>query len=294
MINLIAFEIPESPVEIATWLESIICRGDLRGLVAQLNCVHGDVNPSLELDPFLGEHRQSVLVQGLSTLPESKVQVLLTTPRLLLDLQEMMMVEGGDYWQVKFTTDVGQDTVRRTEDAIALLLGHRQVTIDSTMRPPSRQSVFSLLALAAGLLVVIGGTWYWNHQGNVQEPVHLAAGWGWASESGIPSNVSPKDYLTALSNGADAWFNKRPLTQSELLTRLAEFSAGCEILVNSDHAPLNDADKAWLQYKCRGWKKQIDEQLATVNQRSIEDVLQTADNIARDISETLKERANRA
>lgn len=291
MSNLIAFDIPESPEEIAKWLESIICEGDLRGLVTQLISVHGATGQESNLDAILAEHRQGVMDHGLSALSESKVQSLLVTPTLLLQLQETIMAEGGEYWLGKFNSDASRDTVRRTDDVVAQVLGSQQVTIDRTEKPDSPRTGSSLLALAAGLLIAIGGTWYWNQQRGDRGLVQVAAGWGWASESGIPSDVSAKEYLTALSSGADAWFNKRPSNESELATRLTEFSAGCERLINANHAPLAKADEAWLQYKCRGWKKRIDEQLAAVDQNPVEDVLRATDAIAKEVSEALTERA---
>ncbi len=294
MSNMIAFDIPESPDEIAKWLESIICEGDLRSLVAQLISVHGVADQRIEIDAFLAEDRQAMLAQGLCALPASKIQSLLMTPVLLLDLQQKIMAEGGDYWRDKFQSAVGQETIQRTNKVIAEILEKQHVVVGKAERPGSRWSVSSLLALAAGILIAISGTWYWNSERNNRQPVQVAAGWGWASESGIPAGGSAKEYLTALSNGADAWFNSRPSDNNELATRLTEFSAGCELLINADHAPLPDEDKAWLRYKCRVWKRQIDEQLAAVGQSKLVDVLRVSDEIARDISKSLRERESQA
>lgn len=293
MNKLVAFDIPESPNEIAMWLESILCKGDLRGLVAQLASVHDGGDATTDLELLLGSDRQAVLANGLTTLPIGKLQALLTSPQLLLELQQTVMAEGGGYWLGKFECDAGQEIVHRTSDTITQTLRPQQVAVERLESPDSTRSMLAILMLAAGILLAIGGTWYWTQQNGVGKSTQVAVGWGWAAETGIPSGGSAEDYLTALASGADAWFNKRPANRSELVTRLKEFSAGCELLINADHAPLEEQDRAWLQFKCRGWKKRIDEQIAAADQNPIEQVLSVADSIARDLSVKIKQRASR-
>ena len=293
MNKLIAFERPESPSDIASWLESVLCKGDLRGLVAQLNSVHGRGVATTDLETLLGSDRQGVLANGLTALPIGKLQALLTSPQLLLELQQTVMAEGGGYWLGKFNCDAGQEIVHRTSDTITQILRPQQVAVDTDKATDSTRPMLAILMLAAGILLAISGTWYWTQQNDVGKSTQVAVGWGWAAESGIPSGGSAEDYLTTLASGADAWFNKRPANRSELVTRLKEFSAGCELLINADHAPLEEQDRAWLQFKCRGWKKRIDEQILAADQSPIEQVLSVADSIAQDVSVKLKQRASR-
>ena len=291
MSKLIAFEIPESPDEIAKWLETIICEGGLRSLVAQLIVVHGVTDKKIKLASLLGADRHALLTRGLTALPISKIQSLLLQPTLLFELQEAVMADGGDYWVDKFKPDGGQQAAQRTADVITEILEKTQVNVDRSQDAETRWSISTILTLAAGLLIAVGGTWYWTHQKSGNEPIQVAIGWGWASESGIPTGGSPKEYLISLSNGADAWFKKRPANPAQLVTRLTEFSAGCEQLIRSNHVPLADGDRAWLVFKCRGWKKRIDEQLAAADQNPVEIVINATDKIAKEISDSLRERA---
>jgi len=293
MNKLIAFEIPESPSDIASWLESVLCKGDLRGLVAQLASVHDGGDTTTDLELLLGSDRQAVLANGLTALPIGKLQALLTSPQLLLELQQTVMAEGGDYWLGKFECDAGQETIHRTSDTITQILRPQQVAVDTDKATDSTRPMLAILMLAAGILLVISGTWYWTQQNDVGKSTQVAVGWGWAAESGIPSGGSAEDYLTALASGADAWFNKRPVNRSELVTRLKEFSAGCDLLINADHAPLGEQDRAWLRFKCRGWKKRIDQQIAAADQNSTSAILRVADDIASDIAKSLKGRASK-
>jgi hypothetical protein len=55
----------------------------------------------LTLDQVLGKARKPVLSEGLAVLSQDQIRQLLTQPRLLLDLQEHVFLEGKDYWKQK-------------------------------------------------------------------------------------------------------------------------------------------------------------------------------------------------
>ena len=113
-MKLIAMEIPISPGEIADWLEEILRGGDLRSLGSELSAVSATDEPVPELRVALGSQLPSMLESGFSSLPGKTVRRLLSQPSLLLDLQELAMTEGGEYWQNKFETDVNMSTIQRT------------------------------------------------------------------------------------------------------------------------------------------------------------------------------------
>src|SRR5687767_1355847 len=99
-MKLIAMTIPDDPAELAGWLERRLVGLDLAALVAELSAIHGD-RPSAagELDALLGGHRDAVLNQGLSALPAAGLRELMRRPSVLLELQELILIDGGDYWR---------------------------------------------------------------------------------------------------------------------------------------------------------------------------------------------------
>ena len=92
-------EIPDDTQALPRWLESQLLGTDLAALAAQLEAVHGTSSAAAtSLDEVLGGNRASVLRDGLSGLKSDQLRKLLVNPRLLLDLQEALLLEGGPYW----------------------------------------------------------------------------------------------------------------------------------------------------------------------------------------------------
>ena len=65
----------------------------------QLEAVHGASTSGVtSLDELLGGSRASIFGDGLGGLKSDQLRKLLVNPRLLLDLQEALLLEGGPYW----------------------------------------------------------------------------------------------------------------------------------------------------------------------------------------------------
>ncbi len=101
-MNSIVLEIPNEPSELPVWIERHLLGSDLATLVAELQAVHGPAagSPST-LNELLGKQRSNVLTKGLAALNPQQMQQLLVRPELLLDLQELVLVEGGEHWENK-------------------------------------------------------------------------------------------------------------------------------------------------------------------------------------------------
>jgi hypothetical protein len=80
----------------------------------------------------------------------------------------------------------------------------------------------------------------------------------------MPTNVTQREYLDALADGAEQWFNKRPQDAASLAQRIGELRQGCSRLILADHEPLSADDGQWLVGKCREWAAKIDEQLVAL------------------------------
>ena len=286
-MKLVAFEIPDDPAEIARWLETVLCHGDLRGLVAQLGAVADNSYPPANLNDLVGEQRDSMLQQGLGSLSHSQIRMLLCNPSLLLQLQETVMLDGGPYWQAKFASSRDSTTVEATRRHLQQLRGVRPVQPSSPEPRQRTWSISMLTAIAASLLLVAFGIW----RGIDREPVPLASGWGWGAANGIPKDANPQDYLLELAHGADAWFDRHPNDAVALEKRLAEFQAGCERLIAAPHSALSNADRSWLLYKCRGWRTELEAQRNSVGKNPFDNSLGRADTLAKQVSKALRERA---
>jgi hypothetical protein len=113
----IALTIPEDPAEAAGWLERHLVGARLNRLVAELAAVHSETaNRPVYLAPILrGPRRDAVLDRGLAELSQRRIVALLTHPRLLLDLQELVLSAGRRYWdEVRPYDDRLETLVERT------------------------------------------------------------------------------------------------------------------------------------------------------------------------------------
>src|SRR5512135_2715415 len=98
-MKLHAMEFPDDPARWPGWLEQYLTGLDLAALVAELEAVHGPpADPVPSVREWLGERLGAVLEGGLRTLPSGMLGRLLRQPRLLLELQELVLTSGGAYW----------------------------------------------------------------------------------------------------------------------------------------------------------------------------------------------------
>jgi hypothetical protein len=108
----------------------------------------------------------------------------------------------------------------------------------------------------------------------------------------MPDVDSQSDYLNALADAADTWFNKRPDSALDIATRISEFRQGCTQLMLADHEPLSADDSQWLKTRCRAWAEKLDQALAQLEQGSDPvEVRSTVDALVRQLVETLRQRA---
>jgi hypothetical protein len=296
-MNVHLLEIPESTSDLADWLEGHLVGLHLGTLVAELLAVHGepDYRP---LDEILGDDLPRVLNEGLQGVSREKLVALLKHPAVLLELQERVVLEGGSHWENRAQANSEvihqvSEGWKRLQTAISAphQTGHTATSQASGASGNRLMRRSALLAVAALVLVALG---LWQFQGANAPPVGIAgrATWGWDKPDAIPEDASPREYLTALATAGKEWFNKTPQSATELETRLKEFDAGCQRLIDAEHKPLSDEDKAWLVERCRKWKGRMEEHRAELARTGdVEKVRADADETVNALVTALKERA---
>jgi len=246
--------IPDDPATWPAWLEGQLVSLDLGALIAELEAVHG---PPAEGDPTLegviGGHRDAVLAEGLAALPSGALGTLLRHPRLLLELQGLVLASGGERWTRAVAPDarVGRGRVR-----LDAWMGGEVVPARPIGR--GRRPWFVGLAMAASVLAAFVG--FEVGRERTAGPV----AWGWDRPGALPQDVPRDAYLARLADEAGEWFAKRPDDPSGLARRIVEFRRGCSTLILADHRPLSAEDRAWLVAKCRAWASRLDAHLAAV------------------------------
>ena len=273
-MKLIALEIPDEATALPGWLEQHLVGADLGALVAELEAVHGPVAKALPLDQVLGRHRDHVLARGLGVLSANRLRQFLRQPRLLLDLQELILTSGGPYWLHRAAAAAEhRPAVERGWQRLAATLAAEGIRTGAgpDLSAPTRAGrshwprlrwIVSLATAAAVLLgVVFVDRWRGPHPGS---GIAATTEWGWNRPGALTQELPRGDYLNRLADGAEEWFHRRPEEPLALARRIAEFRQGCSVLILSPHRPLPAEDRAWLVEKCRAWAAELDGSLAAV------------------------------
>lgn len=267
-----ALDIPDDPAQLPAWLERHLVGLDLAALIAELSAVHAAAGPGPSLDALLAGRKEAVLANGLGVLPQATLKEFLTRPRLLLELQELILVGGGAYWdrvappsaELEAHVEQGRQRLERlfAQAERAAPEERRVLRLPSGPAWYRRPWVASLAAAAAVLLGVFLFEHYRSPAGKDRETSAVA--WGWSRPDALPDKMSPEAYLNRLADEAAEWFDRRPDEPVALAKRLGELREGCSVLILSPHPPLAAADRQWLVEKCRLWAAQFDQQLTAL------------------------------
>ncbi|MCG6156057.1 hypothetical protein [Rubinisphaera margarita] len=302
--------IPDTRQELATWLDRQLVDLHLAQLVAELDYVAEDLNPPDfdvdSLDEILSGRRDAVLESGLRVLDYEQCAALLTCPALLLELQELVLIHGGRYWQRLLESDAPapqqvEKASRKSEPKSAPVLLEPVKSASS-----SRNYASWIVAVATLVIVVSAGVWYRApdlppvNQVVEEDPpkqtaeadsTMIASTWGFDNPAGFDDSQTPSQYLNQLAEMASAWFNKRPESAEDLKVRLAQFRHGCETLLEAPHVALAPEDREWLRERCRTWAEKIETHHAAVESDNVLAVREEADETINRLINALRMKA---
>jgi len=283
-------DIPDSDEELAGWLSRKLVSAELGEFVAELRVV-SDVNGTAQpsLNETLGSQRDEVLAVGLGALPQESLRTLLRHPVLMLELQERVLTEGGEYWsKVLSENEMSGAMLQRGKSRLHEFLdGEASASVIVPSQPLTQQRWFvaAVTAVAVLLLVLIYNKVTIRepdapvHTSIIQLPVDnpitvptenpiidyseiAPPAWGWATANVLPTDGTGEEYFYVLADLAEEWFDERPGDSLGIAKRITEFRQGCSILMLSEHKPLMEADRKWLLRSCRRWADELDAHLA--------------------------------
>src|SRR5438105_2162472 len=98
-MKLVAMNIPDDPARLPGWLEQHLVGLDLAALVLELLAVQRSAGQApVAVTELLGDRLTQVLQKGLTSLPPDILKRLLRQPQSLLELQALILTQGGAYW----------------------------------------------------------------------------------------------------------------------------------------------------------------------------------------------------
>lgn len=261
--------------------------------VAQQQIVRdsGPADESRSLSDIIGPPTESDLANGLADLSMTQLRLLLANPGALVELHEFVYLNSIESWFDRENVNTEQPELIRLRQNILKANSLAKTSFlpePTTIRFPRRSLLLSML-VAATVLLIGGLAWLLSPDSNPGDQ------WGWLAESSMPQNVDSSNYLLALADGSEAWFDKVPTDESEYLKRLDEFRAGCQRLIDAPHSVLSNEDRTWLVQKCQTWNAKLDEQkaaFASGDQTSFEESLQLTNEIAKAITKAIRQKAD--
>jgi len=289
-MNLHLASLPDDPKELAHWLEPKIAGLDLPELVAELGVVFPPTASAPKLGDLLGRHASAVASAGLTALPEARLRSLLEHPNRLFDLQQLVLAEDSPYWHaVGNKTELGARASAGKTWILAEPLAEKPIAFELRRTSVFHWSLLSSVATAAAVMI---GVWIVRPFAGNPSP---GSGWGWNQTGILVQANSSAEHFERLASGADEWFKKRPASAPELGVRLTEMRRGCSQLILSEHPPLTKDQQVWLVGKCKAWAQKLDQQLAALEGgASLEEVQKNSDEIVRNLSKALREKAKEA
>lgn len=273
-MNLAAFDLPEETQELSEWLVSQLTGADLSSVVAQLSAVHADQDQDLKLETVCGDQWESILQNGFSELTQTQAQQLLTHPYLLLELQEHILLEGGEFWQKFFLNQNDDSEITKNKLALQEQLHSQSLNLKTVQQTVDykRNSFRKIAALGFVSAALIFLAFFLN-----QQPA-APTGWGWNRPGALTADVPADQYLNQLADSANEWFKKPTETKAALITRLTQFRNGCETLIKAPHPQLSQEDRTWLVERCQAWAGKLDTQIVALEKGTTD--LRTADATA--------------
>jgi hypothetical protein len=296
-MSLAIESVPDDPALLLRWLEERMVGGELRALVAELAALHNASPPRESIRDRLGPARvEAVLQNGLRALapPEGEelAQHLLRQPYHLLELQALVLSEGGPYWDALPRSPELLDRVARTREQLARkLLGPlaHPVPPSSGPAPWFRSTWFAVAATAALVFFATVAAMKLFAPTPAPGPSASVVRWGWAKPGGIPAEPGRAEYLAALADRAEEWFDEQPVDAPALTRRLAEFHQGCSAFLFAAHDPLAAELRDELRRKCRDWAQKFEGYLADLEAGQDPPAVRArADATVRKLVETLR------
>jgi len=284
-------DIPDDPAVVPGWLEAELLGPRLGRLVAELDAVHRPASEPL-FDDVLAAHAPAVLARGLAALPRPALRLLLRNPVLLAELRDLVLADGGPYWDRYLVTPETTAAADRVAERVRTALAPAEPT-----RPRGRWLGYAGTAAATAAAVLaavylLGGVRGPALVGPDRPPeVAQAGGWGLARVGALPP-ADDTATLAALARLADEWKKKRPETPTDLARRLVEFREGCAAIQLATDLPLTDANRRWLRLRCADWADEVDAHLRALEAtRDVPAVRAAADATADRIARELRARA---
>ncbi len=324
MIPLV-FTIPEEADDLFPWLDSIIVGPGFRQFVGELNQVRHVSKETADIVSarnWTGENLGSLLENGTASLGEDRIRELLQWPNMLVAVQELVLLDGGEYWQRKL--DNASDIQERSDELRNKIIKPLEPAKNTSSTPNNLRLswAYRFGGIAALLLVGVflvsqapekqqqelpkpngtqppsqlmrGDGDQPNESGNNNETIS----WNWTRINS--KEIDTRDeQLKYFADTLDNWFDvtKNITSLQELSLSLSELWLGCELVISMPLQSLEEQDKSSLRTSMTNLQQQATDIIEEINreinasspkQGRFSSIKQKADEIVRKSIEDIR------
>ncbi len=244
-----SLDMPEGVAEKAAWLDRQLVSEDLAAIVDELSAIHGAADEDLSAEEgraWLGQDAEKVLSFGLSGLSQGRLREVLRRPSLLLAIQEIVLLEGGSYWDrlvreaqpvppfrtYSGTVETSDGPVLRRLGGWArgpILLGILPIAVAATIGLfIQRENFQNKPKVGVNGVAITRGI---DNEGDPESVADASSSWGWTSADLVAAGTPPEMVSSVLADSLEDWFRVTAESEADvkqLQMRASELWAACD------------------------------------------------------------------
>jgi hypothetical protein len=263
-------DMPESPAELAGWLDQVLMSDDLAVVVDELSVVHQSNDEVISVEQardWLGDSFPAVMERGLGAIGRSRLRQLLVRPRLLPAIQELALVSGGPYWNqlicnvpiAEAAPVVGRASPRKRSNnrwLLAFVPLAVAASVAAFVAIDAGRDESGIKTLPHSDLNITRGTGGDIHSQDTP--------WGWNRTDLLAGINSPGGVPTRLADTLSEWFELSGTLENDVESfklRVNEMWAGCEQLSTESFTGMSGELQESIQDRINTFQRELDEVL---------------------------------
>lgn len=275
-MKLKSLDIPNDLSQLGSWVDDQLVSTELLDTVMELEILVGERRTrGHKLSDILSDFVPEIHARGVSAASPSAIRQLLRQPTLLLELQESVLLDGGDFWQQKFDQNYHSPTAlkrlldtldsnQRGQVDVAAISAWSRKRIAGVTATISALVLFALMVYPNGLRergIANSGKHSQSNKlgtsGHSEESSSTSVGatqsntkWGFSASGLLNSPLAEAEMLELLSKASLAWYNKVPRNAEQLEVRLRQFDLGCREVLAADLPQLSVQKRDAVHQAC--------------------------------------------
>lgn len=306
--------LPDERVKWGDWLEQQLIGTELKKTIEQLIVLGGNNPAAISLEDWLGNDRSLILESGIQkNLSQARIESLVRNPTLLLDLQELVLLDGGEYWLRVSMSRPQQDNADFIIKNMVSQLAQRHPPTSVQANILSDQDLVNKQASTSDKQIVRANTtagnenraswWIWASMVAtaaaimliVFNPFTLSQESKFFAAAELQSSVAtPQLALQRMAQRVQTDWANGLQDPKALKQQLVSFRNSCDYLIDGPLVKSLDGLPAEtisdVRQRCSNWKKKSSELIAALDSgKPVTDIQRDADKMIETLTNKLRE-----